>query len=73
MTIGAGKKKKRESFEPGLRRNAVSTFGNPATTVRQTDGDDNFNSYVQNLLVFIFQTDRQTDRRTDGQTDRRTD
>ncbi len=31
-------------------------------TDRQTDGDANFNSYVQNLCVFVFQTDRQADR-----------
>jgi hypothetical protein len=40
-------------------------------------GHPNLNSYVQNLPVFVFQTDRQTDgqtdRQTDGQMDRRTD
>jgi hypothetical protein len=42
-------------------------------TDRQTDGDDNFNSYIQNLRVFVFQIDRQTDGWTDRQTDRQTD
>jgi hypothetical protein len=42
-------------------------------TDRQTDGDDNFNSYIQNLRVFAFQIDRQTDGQTDRQTDRQTE
>jgi hypothetical protein len=42
-------------------------------TDRQTDGYANSDSYVQNLRVFIFQTDRQTDGQMDGQTDIRTE
>ncbi len=47
------------------------------TTMRNRDSEGrdngqmtflNFNSYVQNLHFFIFQTDRQTDGQTDGRT-----
>jgi hypothetical protein len=34
-------------------------------------GYNNCNSYVKNLLLFVFITDRQTDRQTNGQTDRK--
>jgi hypothetical protein len=38
-------------------------------------GHPNFNSYIKNLRVLVFQTDRQTDKQTqtDRQTDGRTD
>jgi hypothetical protein len=36
-------------------------------------GHPDFNSYVQNLCVFIFQTDGQMDERMNGQTDRQTE
>jgi hypothetical protein len=36
-------------------------------------GHPNFNSYIQNLRVFVFQTDKQTDGQTDRQTDRHTE
>jgi hypothetical protein len=36
-------------------------------------GHPDFNSYIQNLRVFIFQTDRQMDEGTNRQTDRQTD
>ncbi len=32
-------------------------------------GHPDFNSYIKNLLVLVFMTDKQTDRETDGQTD----
>jgi hypothetical protein len=39
----------------------------------KSNGYPDFNSYVQNLHVFIFQTDGRTDIQTDGQTEGRTD
>ncbi len=52
MTVEAGKKKKRESFVPGLCRNAVSTFGNPATTVsRGQPGKKHIDSW--GIVLFL--------------------
>jgi hypothetical protein len=36
-------------------------------------GHPDFNSYVQNLRVFIFQMGGRTDKRMNGRTDKRTD
>ncbi len=50
----------------GNLRSKSSLFHIPdRLTDRQTDGDANFNSYIQNLRVFIFQMDERTNWKTE--------